>query len=525
MYDNKKRWPLHAIVLAGILCLQACGGDDDNSPPPEDSPDTTPAGFSFVDEVNVATDSPIESGSVTISGINAPAPVTIAGGEYSIDDGPYTDSPGSINVGQQVRVRVQSSSEFNGMVTATLTIGGVTGTFSVTTADLSIRVEAESAALLGGAAIVTDDLASNGEAVLVGSDGFGISISESLEAEALIVAYRSASDETLAVTVNDVNAGNITLSPTSGVYATASIVVSASAGDVITMVNTTAASVSSETFVDYIEFADSPFRAVSTLVDTTHTTSDGTSVGPDGNIYVSGGPDAKNILRVTPSGEISEFASGFVSSANGSDFDSEGNLYAVDYWGNTVHKITPDGTMTTLASSLDGPAGVWVNTDGNVLVSLFGANGSGTGSTVLSISPDGVISTFASGGGLQDVIGIVGDGNGRIFATNWSSGQLYEITGGTVTLLAGTGGSINQICYSNGYIYAPSPGDALIRRVSLDGTVETLTGTSERQTVNGPISSADFERPNSCDLSADGTVLYVMDRDSGLLRKIDAGAP
>ena len=525
MYKNKKWWPLHVILLSGILFLQACGGDDSSVPsPPEDTPDTTPAGFDFAEEANVSPDSLVESESVTISGINASASVSITGGEYSICGGSYTDSPGSIDSGQQVRVRVQSSSEYNDTVSATLTVGGVAGAFSVTTADLDIRVEAESATLLGGAATVTDDLASSGGAVLVGSDGFGISIAESLDAEALIVAYRSVTNETLVVTVNGVNAGNITLASTSGTYATASIVISASVGDVITVVNTTAFSAPTETFVDYVEFADSPFKAVSTLVDTTHTTSDGASVGPDGSIYVSGGPDARNILRVTPAGEVSEFVNGFTS-ANGSDFDSDGNLYVADYQGSAVRKITPDGTMTTFASSLDGPAGVWVDADNNVLVSLFGAGFSGTGSTVLSISATGAISTYASGGGLLDVIGIVGDGNGRVFATNWSSGQLYEITGGTVTLVTETGGSSNQICYSNGYIYIPSPGGALVRRVSLEGTVETFIGTSERQTVNGPKTGADFERPNSCDFSADGTVLYVMDRDTGLLRKIDSGIP
>jgi sugar lactone lactonase YvrE len=61
--------------------------------------------------------------------------------------------------------------------------------------------------------------------------------------------------------------------------------------------------------------------------------------------------------------------------------------------------------------------------------------------------------------------------------------------------------------------------------VSLSGTVETFIGTETRQVVDGPISSADFERPNSCAFNADGTIMYVMEREKGLLRKVDAGAP
>jgi hypothetical protein len=43
------------------------------------------------------------------------------------------------------------------------------------------------------------------------------------------------------------------------------------------------------------------------------------------------------------------------------------------------------------------------------------------------ITPDGVVSTYATGG-LQDVTGIVGDENGRIYASNWAGGSLFDIT-------------------------------------------------------------------------------------------------
>jgi sugar lactone lactonase YvrE len=81
------------------------------------------------------------------------------------------------------------------------------------------------------------------------------------------------------------------------------------------------------------------------------------------------------------------------------------------------------------------------------------------------------------------------------------------------------------VCYSHGYIYIPSPSSALVRRVSLDGTVETFIGTQTRQVIDGAIEGADFERPNACAFDADGTVLYVTDREQGLLRRVDAGAP
>jgi sugar lactone lactonase YvrE len=313
------------------------------------------------------------------------------------------------------------------------------------------------------------------------------------------------------------------LRPTAGAYATASVVVAVDADDVVAIASPAGAG-SSETYLDYVQFADSPFRAVSTLASTgLANTTDGLAVAANGDIYVSGGPGAQNILRITPEGEMSVFAAGF--NTNGSHFDSQGNLFVANYDGSSLHKITPEGVVTTFASALDGPAGVWVDPDDNVFVSLFGANFSMTGATVLKITPDGAISTYATGGGLQDVIGIVGDENGRIYASNWAGGSLFDITDGNVSPIAENTGRANMICYSDGYIYMPSPADALVRRVRVDGQVEVFFGTTTRQTIDGPLAIADLERPNSCGFTADGTIMYVMDRDNGLLRKVDAGMP
>jgi sugar lactone lactonase YvrE len=508
----KRSFPrLDTLLLVAVLLLQGC------------KIDTTPEPFIFASQSKVSPDTPIESEPVAISGINIPAQLSISGGEYSIDGHAYRDSPGVIKNNQQVRIRVQSSGESSGEITATLTIGGVSGTFTVKTANFTGRVEAEAASAIGGASTVADIAASNGKTVFVGAAGFGISIAESLDAKALILAYRTDTAGTLAVTVNGSEAGKFTLRPSAGAFATSSVVVSITAGDVIAIGNPPTAS-ATETYIDYVDFTDSPFKSVSTLAATGLAgTTDGTAVGANGDIYVSGGPGAQNILRITPEGEMSVFAAGFES--NGSDFDSSGNLYVANYTGSSVRKITPEGVVSTFASSLDGPAGIWVDPNDNVLVSLFGANFSGLGATVLKITPDGVVSTYATGGGLQDVIGIVGDETGRVYASNWAGGSLYDITDGNVAVLASTVGRTNMICYSNGYIYMPSPGDALLRRVSLEGAVETFIGTTTRQTIDGPLAIADFERPNSCAFTPDGTIMYVMDRDTGLLRKVDSGMP
>ena len=98
------------------------------------APDTTPDTFSFTSQSNVAVSTAIVSNSITISGINSGAAVAITGGEYAIQGNNYTTGTGTITDGQTIKVRVTASSNFSTTTSATLTIGGVSATFSVTTA-------------------------------------------------------------------------------------------------------------------------------------------------------------------------------------------------------------------------------------------------------------------------------------------------------------------------------------------------------------------------------------------------------
>ena len=111
--------------------------------------DITPDSFSFQDQTGVNPDTLSESNAVSILGIDYAAPISITGGLYrvSTDSGTTfsacsTTTPATVNLNDQVKVCLTSSSSFLTATSATLTIGTVSGTFSVTTraqsADLSI---------------------------------------------------------------------------------------------------------------------------------------------------------------------------------------------------------------------------------------------------------------------------------------------------------------------------------------------------------------------------------------------------
>jgi alpha-tubulin suppressor-like RCC1 family protein len=97
--------------------------------------DTTPDAFSFTSQANVAVNATVTSNAVTITGTNASAPVTVSNGQYSIGcNGTFTAVAGNIDPGQSVCVQHTTSGSVITSVTTTLTVGGVAGTFTSTTA-------------------------------------------------------------------------------------------------------------------------------------------------------------------------------------------------------------------------------------------------------------------------------------------------------------------------------------------------------------------------------------------------------
>jgi hypothetical protein len=96
--------------------------------------DTTPKAFALTDQTGVAKHKYIYSNSIKVTGINSATPVSVTGGALvSVNSAAFTASPPDVVANDRVRLRLISSASGNDMSSATLTVGGVSDQWDVTT--------------------------------------------------------------------------------------------------------------------------------------------------------------------------------------------------------------------------------------------------------------------------------------------------------------------------------------------------------------------------------------------------------
>jgi sugar lactone lactonase YvrE len=264
-----------------------------------------------------------------------------------------------------------------------------------------------------------------------------------------------------------------------------------------------------------------------------------------------------NVIVSTFAGSGNEgFADGIGTSASfyyprGLVVDSSGNVYVADSYNQRIRKITPDGTVTTLAgsgdqgyadgigtaASFDTPEGIAVDSTGNLYVADSGNN------RIRKITPNGTVTTLAgSGHGYADGIGtaasfnyprgVVVDSSGNVYVADVNNARIRKITSqGIVSTFAGSGnygfadGNGTEAKFSfpsavavdtSGYVYVADAGNYRIRKITPQGVVSTLAGVSSGNT-DGPGMAAGFSDLKGIQVDSDGNV-YVSSRDR--IRKI-----
>lgn len=238
----------------------------------------------------------------------------------------------------------------------------------------------------------------------------------------------------------------------------------------------------------------------------------GVVVDAAGNVYCAdfgrslSGPPGTSLYKITPQGQVSVFATGFVG-ASGNTIGADGNIYQSNIQGGTVSKVTPEGQVSTYASGMSGPVGVIFDQAGNLYVANCSDN------TVRKVTPEGNVSVFASGAMFNCPNGIAIDNDGNLYVANFSNASVVKITpeGQTSVLTNLPGNNNGHITFFRNKLYVVARAANQIYELDLQGNATLIAGSGLRGHMDGPALLGTLSLPNDLGFSPDGKYLYVND--------------
>jgi sugar lactone lactonase YvrE len=208
----------------------------------------------------------------------------------------------------------------------------------------------------------------------------------------------------------------------------------------------------------------------------------GIATAPDGTIFVADAGQAHLIRRVAPDGRVSTVAGGgrgfrdgvatsaAFSTPSGIALAPDGTLYVADTGNHAIRRITPDGSVSTLAGDgtpgyVDGPAhqarfngpiGIAVAADGRILVTDT------YNDRIRLIDLDGIVTTLA---GAEQPGADDGVGGGASFDT--PTGLAFDAR--NILYVADTGNSIVRVVDMDGRVTTPTwaYGDGFFRPLAM----------------------------------------------------------
>ncbi len=262
---------------------------------------------------------------------------------------------------------------------------------------------------------------------------------------------------------------------------------------------------------------------------------------------------------------------------NGVAVDTAGNVYVADLGNDTIRKVTPTGTVTTLAGlagtpgAADGqgtsarflhPSGLTVGPMGNIYVADSGNH------TIRLVTPAGKVTTLAGVAGSPgntdgptnvaqfcDPRDVAVDRAGNVYVADTANHRIRKIsTTGTVMTLAGpTGSPWDKVGWTDGAggavrfnypwsvavdpagnVFVADRDNDTIRKVTPAGVVTTFAGTAQvgwttkpgepthhyrLPSRDGTGTNVQFGAPSGVALDQAGN-LYVADQAHGTIRKV-----
>jgi uncharacterized protein (TIGR03437 family) len=244
-------------------------------------------------------------------------------------------------------------------------------------------------------------------------------------------------------------------------------------------------------------------------------------------------------------------------------FDAQGNLYFADTGSHRVRVVSPDGNMSTFAGNgaigyspgiaptevgMD-PYGVAADAQGNIYIADFYNN------LVRKVSPDGTIMTIAGTGAagnsgdngpalsarLNGPLSVAVDGSGYVYVIDYGNNRVRRISpDGTITAFAGNGvkgfagfetpalgASFNEpfalAVDGVGNVYIADRANSRIRMVSTDGRIHTVAGRGSPGNGGdgGLATDADLNQPQGVAVDTTGNI-FISDSGNNRIRWVSA---
>ena len=239
--------------------------------------------------------------------------------------------------------------------------------------------------------------------------------------------------------------------------------------------------------------------------------------------------------------------------------DSSGNVYIDDYGNSMIEKVTSAGTLSIIAgtgtagaptpgpataSKLNNPAGVAVDSSGNVYIGDYGNN------RVEKVTSGGTLSIIAGTGTagaptpgpattskLSAPEGVAVDSSGNVYIADHGNSMVEKVTsGGTLSIFAGTGtagaptpgpATSSKLSApdgvgvdSTGTVYIADTGNQQVEAVNSSGVLSIVAGTGVAGTATpGPATSSEVHTPEGVAVDSFGDI-YIADYNNNRTDKL-----
>lgn len=242
----------------------------------------------------------------------------------------------------------------------------------------------------------------------------------------------------------------------------------------------------------------------------------------------------------------------------GVEYDNLGNLYIADRDNNTVRKIAKNSDEITtllgnnrLSGYINGPANIarlnypWkiaADNNGNIFVADGGnsairkIDNSGNVTTYAGTNSPGLVDGTTTTARFKRPVDVIFDKTGNLYVADDNNHAIRKIsTNGTVTTLAGNGTpgyadgskSVSRLNLPSGLalddsgnLYIADRMNNRIRKLSPDGTLSTLVGTTAGS-IDGPFTTATINQPYGIAYHKTENSLIIAELGGHKIRKID----